>query len=405
MEKTFKFRLYPGKEQRRVLEETLQICRVLYNGALAERKEAWGNEGRSVSYYEQKRALVQVKKASSCLKKVHSQVLQDVILRLDRAFQGFYRRIRNGEKPGYPRFKGKGRYDSFTYPQYGNGARIIDRKLVLSKIGEVNIKLHREIEGIVKTCTIKRDVDRWYACFVVELPDAVRVTPKTAVGVDVGVTHLAALSTGETFENPKHLRRAEKKLAREQRRLSRKKKGSRNRGKQRLRVARAHRNVRNQRLDFMHKLSRRLVDAYDLIAFEDLRVGNMLQNHHMTRSISDASWSMLQWCTAYKAEEAGKAVAFVAPNGTSQECSSCGAIVEKDLAVRTHRCPICGLALDRDVNAAINILKRAIVLSSTKRARFPKGKNVGQELADLMPAGGFPLGTPLKQEAHSFSWG
>ncbi|MFQ6135734.1 MAG: RNA-guided endonuclease InsQ/TnpB family protein [Candidatus Hydrothermarchaeales archaeon] len=388
MKKTFKFRLYSNRDQKELLGQTLETCRILYNNALAERRVAWKKEKRSVGYHEQAVALPFQKASDPYLPQVHSQVLQDVLKRVDKTYQNYFRRLElyrqgKGEKPGYPRYKGYYRYDSFTYPQ--SGFKIEGKKLVLSKIGSVDIKLHRPIEGTVKTCTIRRDVDRWYACFTVELPDvaAEKRGIANAVGVDVGLSSLVTLSTGEKIEPPKFLRKIEEKLAREQRRLSRKKKGSKNRLKQRLKVAKLHRKIREQRTDFNHKLSRKLVDTYDLIAFEDLRIRNMLQNHHLAKSISESSWYMLQGLTAYKAGEAGKQMALVDPNGTSQECSNCGEKVGKNLSVRMHECPYCGLVLDRDVNAAINILKRA----------------VGEGLADLMPVGGLPLGTPLKQEA------
>ncbi|MBU2559851.1 transposase, partial [archaeon] len=265
------------------------------------------------------------------------------------------------------------------------GFQIKGRKLILSKVGDISIKLHRPIEGIVKTCTIQHDVDRWYACFAVELPGVGKIKPKTATGVDVGLESIVTLSTGEKVEPPKLLKRSEMKLTREQRRLSRKKKGSKNRSRQRLKVARAHRKVRNQRLDFTHKLSRDLVDRFDLVAFEDLRIRNMLKNHYLAKGIADASWHLLQSLTAYKAEWVGKHTAFAVANGTSQECSCCGETVKKSLAVRMHRCPHCNLTIDRDHNAAINILKR-----------------VGRDAPDLMTARGLPLGTPMKQEVPAF---
>jgi putative transposase len=356
MRKTFKYRLYPSKDQLARLEQTLTTCRILYNSALAERKSAWDTEGRSVGYHEQAVALRARKRENPYLPQVHSQVLQDVLRRVDRSFKNFFRRVKNGEKPGYPRFKGRDRYDSFTFPQ--SGFAINGKKLVLSKIGAVSIKRHRPIEGEVKTCTIRRDIDRWFACFTVELPDVEKVEPKTAVGVDVGLLRLVTLSTGETFENPKYIKKAERKLKREQRRLSRKKKGSRNRAKQRIKVAMAHRKVREQRKDALHKLSRELVDRFDLVAFEDLLIKNMLKNHYLAGSISDAAWHMLQGFTAYKAEEAGKHVAFAVPHGTSQECSVCGAMMSLTLGQRTFRCSCCGNIKDRDHNSAINILKR-----------------------------------------------
>ena len=356
MRKSFKYRLYPNNEQVQRLEQTLETCRHLYNDALAWRKEAYELEGRSVGYYEQSAGLPAYKIDNPYLPQVNAQVLQDVLRLVDKSFKAFFRRVKAREKPGYPRFKSLGRYDSFTYPQ--SGFAIVGRKLSLAKVGEVNIKLHRPIEGAVKTCSIRRDVDRWFAIFTVEVPDTPKVVPRTAVGVDAGLQSLVALSTGETIRPPKFLRRSEERLALEQRHLSRKKKGSTNRHKQRLRVARVHRKVRNQRLNTNHKLARRLVDGYDLIAFEDLRIINMLHNHHLAKSIADASWGMLRALTASKAEGAGKTVVLVDPWGTSQECSRCGAVVGKDLSERVHSCPACGLTIDRDANAAINILQR-----------------------------------------------
>jgi putative transposase len=211
------------------------------------------------------------------LRAVHSQVLQDVLRRLDKTFKAFFRRVRHGEKAGYPRFKGRNRYDSFTYPQSGFALDSTTKKLVLSKIGAVNITHHRPlpVEGVITTCTIKRDVDHWYACFTVKLPEKHFLPPsdiKTAVGVDVGLTHLLALNNGELIENPRWFRTSEKKLAKEQRRLSRKKKGSHNRDKQKVKVARVHRTIRNQRKDFHHKVSRQLVDTYELIVYEDFAI-------------------------------------------------------------------------------------------------------------------------------------
>ncbi len=356
MRKTFKYRLYPSAVQQELLEQTLNTCRILYNNALAERRNVWKDEERSVGYHEQAIALPEQKRDNPYLSMVHSQVLQDVLRRADKSFKNFFRRVKNGEKPGYPRFKGRHRYDSFTYPQLG--FEIVGKKLRLSKIGDISIKLHRPIEGAIKTCSIRQDVNRWYACFTVDLPDIEKIEPKTATGVDVGLESIVTLSTGKKVEPPKFLKQSEIRLAREQRRLSRKKKGSKNRSKQRLKVARAHRKVRNQRLDFMHKLSRSLVDRFDLIAFEDLRIKNMLKNRYLAKGIADASWHLLQSLTAYKAEWAGKHTAFAVPNGTSQDCSCCGKTIKKSLATRIHRCPQCRLEMDRDVNAAINILKR-----------------------------------------------
>jgi putative transposase len=335
---------------------------MLYNTSLAERRDAWTTEQRLVTYTEQANQLTDAKQTNPCLQAVHSQVLQDVLRRLDTTFQHFFRRLTNGENAGYPRFKGQYRYDSFTYPQSGFVLEENNKKLRLSKIGGITIKLHRPIpvEGVIKTCTIKRDVDHWYACFSVELPDPQSQREiKNAIGVDVGLKSLLALNNGDTIDNPRWLRNPEQKLAKEQRRKDRRVKGSRNRHKQNRKVARLHRKIRNQRKDFHHKLSRKLVDAYDLIVYEKLRITNMVKNHHLAKSISDAGWGQLMCFTNYKAEEAGTLVEYVSAYHTTQRCSRCGKLVPKTLATRIHRCPYCGLVLARDHNSAITVLQRS----------------------------------------------
>lgn len=293
------------------------------------------------------------------LREIHSQVLQDVLFRVGKAFHNFFRRIKEKKgKAGYPRFKGEGRYDSITYPQQP-GFQITPQGLKLSKIGTIKIKMHRPIQGTIKTCTIKREVDRWYACFSVEYEPVQKSIPTKAVGIDVGIRFFAVFSTGEAIENPKYLCKSEKKLAKRQRELSLKKKGSANRKKARLIVAKLHRKVRNQRSDFHHKLSRKIVDTYGFIAVEDLNIKGMLKNHCLAKSISDTGWRQFLNYLTYKAVEAGCKIEKVAPNYTSINCSVCGERVSKTLADRIHCCPFCKTVLDRDYNAAINILGRA----------------------------------------------
>ncbi|MCG2737469.1 MAG: transposase [Candidatus Methanoperedenaceae archaeon] len=277
-----------------------------------------------MNYYDQKLDLTASK--TSFQKEIHSQVLQ-----------------------------GRNRYNSFTYPQ--SGFELKDGKLYLSKIGSFKIILHREIEGKIKTCTIKRDVDQWYATFSCEIDEPVPVEIKTKTGIDVGLIDLLTLSNGEQIKPPKFLRESEDKLTQEQKRLSRKKKRSEKRNKQRIIVAKVHRKIRNQRKDFAHKTSRMLVDNYDLIKFEDLQIQNMVQNHCVAKSISDAGWYQLMNLTEYKAAYAGKFVEFVNPAGTSQTCI-CGYFVPKKLSERIHSCPSCGLVMGRDQVSAILIENR-----------------------------------------------
>ncbi|MFZ3166002.1 MAG: transposase [Candidatus Methanoperedens sp.] len=360
MRKTFQFRIYPNKNQEVILNRTLSTCRRLYNDSLAERKKQaelnqlkqqfdvfpWG-KSKWLNYYDQANSLSVSK--TDFQKDVFFQVLQNVLKRVDRSFKNFF----NGF--GYPRFQGRDKYNSITYPQSGFGLK--DGKLNLSKIGNIKIILHREIEGMIKTCTIKKDIDQWYVSFScdIDIP-IIPVEVKTETGIDVGLSSLITLSNGQQVKPPKFLRESEKKLTQEQKRLSRKKLRSKNRNKQKIIVSKIHRKIRNQRKDFAHKTSKVLVDTYDRIVFEDLQIRNMVQNHHLAKSISDAGWYQLMQFTKSKAECAGKVVEFVNPKGTSQNCSGCHNPVFKDLSIRVHSCPFCGLVLDRDHNAAINIL-------------------------------------------------
>jgi putative transposase len=353
MKTAYKFRIYPNRQHVAQLELTLDTCRHLYNQALADRKNAYEVEGISRTYEDQAAMLVAEKKDGN-FKGVFSQVLQDVLRRLDKSFKAFFRRVKNGEKPGYPRFKGKEWYKSFTYPQIGY--KLEGSKLTLSKIGSIRIFKHREIEGKIKTCTIKKDnLGHWYAILVSEKEDVALVEPKTAIGADVGLNSLVALSTGETVEYPRYYIQAENKLAVAQRNLSRKKKGSGNRLKAKIKVAKLHLKIQNHRDEFLHQVSRKIVDSADLIVFENLNIQGMLKNHHLAKHIQDHAWGKLIQFTQSKAAKAGKMVELVEARYTSQKCSQCGMMVPKTLADRVHICPNCGLELDRDINASINI--------------------------------------------------
>jgi putative transposase len=339
------------------MTDTLELCRWVYNETLATRKNAYEQEGRSVSYYETKKLLPQWKEEKPELKNVYSQVLQEAVKRVDLAFQAFFRRVQNGEKPGYPRFRGRGRYDSFTYTQ--SGFSLKPGILHLSKIGDVKIKLHRPIEGEIRRVTIRRmPTGKWFASFLVDVePD--EPLPKTglSIGVDVGLKSFITLSNGEHVDNPRFFVHEEKALAKAQRRLSKTEKGTPERAKALKVVRRIHERIANKRDDFVRKLSLELVRSYDLIAFEDLNVQEMMRNHCLSKHIADAAWNKLITTTTYKAEWAGKRVVLVNPSNTSQICSGCGQVVQKDLSERVHSCPSCGLTLDRDHNAALNILR------------------------------------------------
>ena len=353
MKTAYKFRMYPNKQQKSMLDVTLETCRHLYNTALADKKNCHELEGINRSYEDQAATLTLEKKEGKW-QGVFSQVLQDVLRRLDKSFKAFFRRVKAGEKPGYPRFKGIGWYKSFTYPQVG--FKLDGSKLTLSKIGSIRIFKHREVEGKIKTCTIKKDnLGHWYAILVSEIEDVSPIEPKTAIGVDVGLKSLVALSSGETVEYPKYYVQAENKLAIAQRNLSRKKKGSSNRLKAKAKVAKLHQKIQHHRDEFLHQVSRKLVDSADLIVFENLNISGMLKNHHLAKHIQDHAWGKLIQFTQSKAAKAGKVVELVDARYTSQKCSQCGIMVPKTLADRTHLCPNCGLEMDRDIDASLNI--------------------------------------------------
>ena len=370
MHKSFKYRIYPTKSQRSRMERTLDLCRWVYNQTLAYRKNAWEQDNKPVSKFETYNKLPGWKVEKPELIEVHSQVLQNVQERVDLAFKAFFRRVKSGEKPGYPRFKGKGRYDSFTYPQ--SGFKLLSGKLRLSKIGDIKIKLHRPIEGKIKRLTVRRSsTGKWFACFSVEIDDPPKPPWKdgSMVGIDVGLESFATLSNGEKIDNPRFFRSEEKALAKAQKRLSKCEKGTPERRKALKVVQRIHERIANRRYDFAHQISNQLVSKYGLIAFEDLSITNMLKNHNLAKSISDAAWRMLVTITSYKAESAGSIVVLVDPRNTSQLCSRCGLKVNKSLSDRVHECPQCGLVMDRDENAAINILR--LGLQSLPKARSP----------------------------------
>jgi len=358
MLKAFKFRIYPTKSQRTAMERTLDLCRWTYNQTLAYRKNAYEQEGKSISKYETHNLLPTWKEEKPELNEVFSQTLQNVQERVDLGLKAFFRRVKAGEEPGYPRFRGKGWYDSFTYPQ--KGFKLDSGKLRLSKIGDIKIKLHRAIEGKIKRLTIRRAATgKWFACFSVEIEDLPKPPWKdgTFVGIDVGLTSFATLSNGEKIANPRFFREEENELARVQRKLSNAQKGTPERKAALKVVERVHERIANKRYEFAHQVSRDLVNRFGLIAFEDLSIKKMMQNHNLAKSIGDVAWNMLVTLTSYKAANAGSIVVLVDPRNTSKMCSRCGILVEKTLADRIHNCSECGLSMDRDWNAAINILR------------------------------------------------
>jgi len=364
MRRTFKYRLYPSKEQLAALEHQLSEARSLYNAALQERREAWHMQGVSRNYYDQANQLKEIR-AEGNLDLANFSACQDVLRRVDKTFKAFFRRVKVGEKAGYPRFKSRDRFDSYSFPAWGDGCHLADAgRVKVQGVGTVKMKMHRPIAGEIKTLTLKIEAGRWYACFSVAVDVPAQVQPPGAIGIDLGLYSFAALSNGEMVANPRNLKAGLARLRRCQRKVARRKKGGFNRRKAVRLLQEAHVHIRSQRSDFQHKLSRRIADSYGLVAVEDLNIKG-LSRGMLARSVNDAGWGSFLAKLAYKAEYAGGQLIRVNPNGTSQVCSRCGCLpdVPKTLADRVHSCPSCGLVVDRDVNAARNILTRALGLS------------------------------------------
>ncbi|MBU4201659.1 MAG: transposase [Candidatus Altiarchaeota archaeon] len=356
MNRNYRFRLYPSKAQEMEMLETLDECRKLYNHFLDEWKET---EKVPPKYDLQSKIPAMVKKHPA-LENVHSKTRQYVLWQLYANLRGLRGSKEKGRKVGRLRFKKYGRYKTFVYNQ--TGFAVIDNKLHLTKIGEIPIRLHREIKGKIKQVYVKREQSgRWFAAFSVEAePEKLDTTGKK-IGIDLNIQNYLTDSNGERVEHPHELLKLEERLKIEQKKLSRKKKGSKNRLKQIFRIARVHERITDRRRDFLHKLSRYYTENYDLVAVEDLAVKEMMQSAYNSKNTADSSWSTFIQMLFYKAEGAGRAFVKVDPKNTTQNCSRCGNRVYKQIWVREHRCPACGLVMDRDHNAAINILNKALL--------------------------------------------
>jgi putative transposase len=373
--KTYKYKLNPTPEQERELERVVMLCRQLYNVALEQRITAWERCHLSVSWYHQGAELKAIRAEFPEYAAIHSHVLQDVLARLDKTYQAFFRRVQRGEKAGFPRFQGRDRYHSFTYKEYGNGARLDNGFVVLSKIGRIAIRWSRPLEGAPKTVTVSREADGWYIAFsCADVPCQPLPLTGEQTGIDVGLKVFLVTADGEIVDNPRHFRAAERRLAKAQRRVARRKKGGKRRRKAVALLRRTHQTVQRQRRDFHHKTALALLRQYDVIYLEYLHVHNMSRRPEpkpdrnggyqrngasakagLNKSIQDAGWYAFRVILACKAAWAGKRVEAIPPAYTSQDCSGCGERVYKSLSVRTHVCPSCGLVMDRDENAAHNI--------------------------------------------------
>jgi len=389
MQRAYKFRLYPTKENEQKLLWTLDRCRFVYNQML----DGLNKQGKP-NRYELQATLPKLKQQYSELKDIHSKTLQYEPYRLFSNLKALSHLKKNGKKVGKLRFKGRAWFKTFSYNQ--SGFKIIEHDtrydiLRLSKIGDVPFIMHREIKGNIKQVTIKHQPSgRWFVSIIAETKEEIKLTQNiNKIGIDLGLDNFVYDSDGNKTNHPRCLNKSLNKLAKEQRKLSRKKKGSKNKTKQRIKLARTHEKIVNQRDDFLHKLSRYYANSYGFIAIENLNIKNMVRNHHLAKSITDASWSRFIQILEYKAESAGIQVMKVDAKNTTQKCSQCGNTVKKSLAVRIHKCS-CGFVADRDYNSAINIIKRAL----------------GQELPEYTPVETEPLlireqVSSQKQEAHA----
>ena len=375
MLRTFQFRLRPNASQRAAFERILADNCETYNSALAQRRDAWQSRHRSITYNDQQARLTELRKDPQ-FAIIACDIQREPLRRVDRAFKAFFRRCKAGEKPGYPRFRSRDRYDSFGFGN--NNVTVRDRSIKVPNVGDIRARGGRPVQGKPKLCTVKRDGKRWTAsvvCYIGPAPD--KRTVSSAVGVDVGLKTLATLSDGRQIENPRWVHRHEARIRLASQRLSRNQRGSRNRVRAREVLRRAHQRATDSRRNYLHHVSKWLVGRYDLIAFEALNIQSMAKSR-LAKSIMDAAWGELIWQLKYKAEEAGVWAVPVNPRRTSQLCSGCGGLVEKTLAERRHVCS-CGVDLDRDHNAALNILalgRSAAGLEPSKRLQHSRESSI-----------------------------
>jgi putative transposase len=359
--KTFKYRLYPTAKQHALLDEQLAEACKLYNAALQERRDAWKMGKTSITYYQQANQLKYIRAAGD-LALVNCTTCQDVLRRVDKTFQAFFRRVKAGKIAGYPRFKPLSRYHSYTFPIYGNGCKLRENKrLYIQGVGELKIKLHREVAGKIRTVTLTKSCGKWYVCLSVIVPDPSPL-PLTgnATGIDVGVASFAVLSDGTTIKNPRFYHTAQVKLRRAQRRVSRRKRTSKRRRKAVQYLKLVHRHIKNQRSEFHHQVSRSLINHYDFISFENLKIKGLMRGR-FAKLLTDVGWGSFLTKLSYKAAEAGREIVRVNPMGTSQRCI-CGASVRKSLRHRWHTCLSCQLSIPRDQASALEILRLGLSL-------------------------------------------
>lgn len=351
MLRTFQFRLIPNATHAAALTRILEDNCETYNASLQERRDAWKIAHKSITYRDQQNELSELRK-DPAFQWMACDIMRDPLRRVDRAFKAFFRRCKSGEKPGFPRFRSRHRYDSFTFSL----PVVRDKSVKIPNLGDIRARGGRPISGRAKLCTVKRDGKRWNVSIVCDIGEAPgKCAVSSAVGIDVGISALVTLSDGTVIENPRWTRKHEERIAAANRKLALKQKRSKNRIRAREVLRREHQRAADARKNYIHHASKWLVENYDLIAFEDLAIRNMVRNPHLAKSIMDAAWGILIWCISYKAEQAGRWAVPVNPWRTSQKCSGCGRLIPKTLKDRVHSCE-CGLVLGRDHNAALNVL-------------------------------------------------
>jgi putative transposase len=403
MIRSFRYPLHPTIAQAEMLTSWLAACCDLYNGALQERCDAYRKQGRTITLYEQQQSLTEIRRDIEGWFDVPCTVARSALRRLDRAYKAFFRRVQSGKTPGFPRFRGKQWYDSFSFQ---GPRRVEDGRVLFPRIGPVKVNFYRPLVGKLLDVIVRRDGDRWWVVFQVDLGlapakvDLAKIPESRMIGVDVGLTTLATLSNGEKIANPRHGKTSAQVLADRQRKLARKRKGSASRRRAALLVRKAQNKIHNQRKDTACKAAADLVSRFDLICFEKLNITG-LANGVLGKFVRDAAWRMLIGATTCKAESAGKYAVDSDARGTSIKCSECEEDVPKGLGDRTHRCPRCGLVLCRDVNAARNILtrgKRVAGLHETPRVTA-EGPTIITEDAHS------PLGGTAKIAGHHVAVG
>ena len=369
MQRTFKYRLYPNRKQRQILATQLDLCRELYNAGLQERIESYKTNRKGVTWLQQQSQLPAIKEVRPEFKTLHAHTLQAVLIRLNKSFQNFFRRVKAGQTPGFPRFKSKRRFNSLVFTP--TAFKVEGNRVKLSKVGSIKIKMHRPLPENHGTLFLKQICGAWYACFSCEVEIQRLPLSLLEVGIDMGLESFAVLSDGTPIENPHWYRTAQAELRVAQRRVSGRIKGSHRRRKAVVILQKIHEHITNQRKDFQHKLSFKLIQKYGTIAVEALNVKG-LAGGMLAQSVHDAGWSQFLNMLAYKAEQAGRTLIVVNPAGTSQTCT-CGAAVRKKLSDREHVCPECGLIANRDHVSAQVILQRARIV--------PLGANVDEAMS------------------------